>query len=588
MKATLFAVLGIACLTGCSSRKAPQEFPALVEEFVYGSLALNPASATAAGYHQHNGVSLDSQLDDWSEAGVERQRRFFRDINVRLDRFDVAALSPEDLADHAVIKDQVALTLLELDVIQEWRHKPTFYVEMIGNALFNPFVLEYAPKPDRYRAIMARLEKLPALVEQARKNLADSPEIWITVAREENEGNIGLIDGVLRDGAPADMRPRFDQAAASALAALRSFNEYLKNDLARRPADWRLGQEKYARKFRHALATDKPPAQLLAEAEADLKAVRKQMWDLALPLHHKLYPSHRDPVDLNLIVGETLAKIGERHSAPSTYFADARRDLAEAREFVAKKNLLALPPRDNLQVIETPEFMRGIYSVGGFNSAPALEPQLGAFYWLTPIPKNWPKERVESKLREYNFYGLKLLTIHEAMPGHYVQLEYANQVQPKSRRVLRSVFGNGPYVEGWAVYVTEDMLNEGYLDGSVELRLTFLKQQLRMIANTILDVRLQTMNMSDTEAMNLMTGQCFQEKEEAAGKLRRAKLSSTQLPTYYAGWRDWRRLRGHYQRQKGAAFRLAEFHERMLKPGALPAGALARLTMGSPLPASGL
>jgi uncharacterized protein (DUF885 family) len=573
------------CLAGCSTQKAPGEFPALAGEFVYGSLALAPASATAAGYHQHDGVALDEQLDDWSETGVERQRRFYRDINVRLDRFDAARLSPEDQADHAVMKDQVALALLELDTIQEWRHKPTFYVELLGNALFNPFVLEYAPKPARYRAIVARLEKLPAFIEQAKKNLADSPEIWTIVAREENEGNIGLIDGPLRDGAPADLRLRYDQAAMLAIPALRVFNDYLKNDLAKRPADWRLGPERYARKFRHALGTDKPPADLLGEAEADLKAVRKQMWDLALPLHHKLYPAHKDPVDLNLIVGETLAKIGERHSTPDRYFADARRDLEEAREFVKKKNLLTLPPRDNLQVIETPVFMRGIYSVGGFNSAPALEPQLGAFYWLTPIPKDWPKARIESKLREYNFHGLKLLTIHEAMPGHYVQLEYGNDIQPKSRRLLRSVFGNGPYIEGWAVYVTETMLDEGYLDGSVELRLIFLKQQLRMIANTILDIRLQTMNMSDWEALDLMLKQCFQEKEEAEGKLRRAKLSSTQLPTYYAGWRDWRRLRAEYQQRKGAAFRLAEFHERMLKAGALPLNVLARLITGRPLTA---
>jgi uncharacterized protein (DUF885 family) len=577
MKQSLLAVMGIVCLAGCSTQKAPGEFPALAGEFVYGSLALAPASATAAGYHRHDGVALDEQLDDWSEAGVERQRRFYRDINVRLDRFDAARLSPEDQADHAVMKDQVALASLELDTIQEWRHKPAFYVELLGNALFSPFVLEYAPNPARYRAIIARLEKLPAFLEQARKNLADSPEIWTAVAREENEGNIGLIDGPLRAGAPADLRLRYDQAAMLAIPALRAFNEYLKNDLAKRPADWRLGPDKYARKFRHALGTDKRPADLLGEAEVDLKAVRKQMWDLALPLHHKFYPAHKDPVDLNLIVGETLARIGERHSTPAQYFADARRDLEEAREFVKKKNLLTLPPRDNLQVIETPVFMRGIYSVGGFNSAPALEPQLGAFYWLTPISKDWPKERIESKLREYNFHGLKLLTIHEAMPGHYVQLEYGNDLQPLSRRLLRSVFGNGPYVEGWAVYVTETMLDEGYLDGSVELRLIFLKQQLRMIANTILDIRLQTMNMSDREALELMLKQCFQEKEEAEGKLRRAKLSSTQLPTYYAGWRDWRRLRAQYQQQKGAAFRLAEFHERMLKAGALPVNVLARL-----------
>ena len=189
--------------------------------------------------------------------------------------------------------------------------------------------------------------------------------------------------------------------------------------------------------------------------------------------------------------------------------ADAKRDLQEARNFVRDKNLLKLPARDNLQVIETPAFMRGIYAVGGFNSAPALEPQLGAFYWLTPIPKDWPRERVESKLREYNFYKLKLLTIHEAMPGHYVQMEYANDVQPRSRRLLRSVFGNGPYIEGWGQYATQIMLDEGLLDNAPELRLTFQKEELRVLANAIIDIRLQTNRMTDQQALDLMMGQTF-------------------------------------------------------------------------------
>jgi uncharacterized protein (DUF885 family) len=288
-------------------------------------------------------------------------------------------------------------------------------------------------------------------------------------------------------------------------------------------------------------------------------------------------------VDVNLIVGETLARIAEKHSTPDTYFADARRDLQEVRDFVRAKNLLPLPPRDNLQVIETPEFMRGIYAVGGFVAAPALEPQLGAFYWLTPIPKTWPPARIQSKLREYNFYSLKVLTIHEAMPGHYVQFEYANQMQPLGRRVLRALFSNTPYVEGWAVYATEMMLDEGYLDNGPEMRLTFLKHQLRVLTNAIMDVRMQTLGMTDQEAMDLMVKQGFQENEEATAKLQRAKLSSCQLPTYYVGWRDWHRVRDQYAKAKGTAFQLAEFHRQALLSGAMPLPSLARLLTGKAL-----
>lgn len=166
------------------------------------------------------------------------------------------------------------------------------------------------------------------------------------------------------------------------------------------------------------------------------------------------------------------------------------------------------------------------------------------------------------------------------MPGHYVQLEYANGVQPLARRVLRSVFGNGPYVEGWAVYATEMMLDEGYLDNSPALRLTFLKQQLRVAANAILDVRMQTMNMSDQEAMKLMTEDTFQEKEEAAAKLQRAKLSSAQLPTYYLGYREWVKVRDAWRRRKGANYRLYEFNDLALKEGAVPMRTLAKLLEG--------
>ena len=237
-----------------------------------------------------------------------------------------------------------------------------------------------------------------------------------------------------------------------------------------------------------------------------------------------------------------------------------------------EKNLLTLPPRSNLQVIETPVFMRGIYAVGGFNPAPALEPQLGAFYWITPIPKDWPAARVDSKLREYNFYKLKLLTIHEAVPGHYVQLEYANDVQPQYRRLLRAVYGNGPYVEGWAQYATQIMLDNGFLDNSPELRLTFEKEELRVLANAILDVRLHTMGMTDQEALDLMQKRTFQEAEEATAKLQRAKLSSCQLPTYFVGWRGWNRIRDERRGMK-----LPEFNDRALKQGAVPLTALGGL-----------
>jgi uncharacterized protein (DUF885 family) len=313
------------------------------------------------------------------------------------------------------------------------------------------------------------------------------------------------------------------------------------------------------------------------------------MLEISLPLHAKWYGSHGGHDDLhgaereNQVITETLDHIAQDHSTVAGYFDDAKKDLDEARAFAASKNLLTLPKGSNLQVIPTPEFERGIYAVGGFNPAPTLEPQLGAFFWLTPIPATWSKERAESKLREYNAYNLRLLVLHEAMPGHYVQGEFANEVQPKTRRVLRALFGNGAYVEGWAQYITQVMLDEGFLDNSPELRLTLLKQELRVDANAILDIRLQTNRMTDEQAMDLMEKSTFQEHEEAVAKLQRAKLSSTQLPTYFVGWRDWLRVRDLTKATKGGSFNLHDFHDAALKEGAVPLPVLARLLTGKGL-----
>jgi uncharacterized protein (DUF885 family) len=228
-------------------------------------------------------------------------------------------------------------------------------------------------------------------------------------------------------------------------------------------------------------------------------------------------------------------------------------------------------------VIETPVFMRGSYGVGGFNAAPPMEPQLGAFYWVTPIPKEWSKDRVESKLREYNDYGLRILTIHEAIPGHYVQSEYASMIMPVGRRMLRTVYGSGVYVEGWAVYATAEMIKAGYLDNSPELKLQNLKWELRAIANTILDIKYHTAGLSDKDAMDLMMTKTFQEQEEATAKVQRAKLSACQLPTYYTGYMEWKRLRERAQSSAGEAFQPAAFHEKALREGALPMKTLAPL-----------
>ena len=581
-RASVLAAAALLLLSSCRSAEEPAAIDGLVEDFVFSSLAMSPVAATGAGYHVHHGVRLDELLDDMSEQAMERQRRFYRALQTRLEAIDPAALTPQQQADYQILAGQIALALLELDTIQSYRHNPTVYVELLGTALFDCYSRGYAPLEERFGHIAARLEKAPALLAQAKTNLTDSPAIWAKVARDELKGVVRLVDTTLREAAPGSVSDDYSAAAEKALAALRDFDLFLKGKLPQQQDTWRLGAERYAQKFRYQLATGLTPEEVLAAAEKELERVRRQMYRIAVRLEggggNVSGEGGREAV-----IRRALERIAARHATPETYFDEARRDLEEATGFVRQHALVPLFGVENLKVIETPEFMRGIYSVGGFNPAPPLETELGAYYWLTPIPDDWPPERIESKLREYNFYGLKLLTIHEAMPGHYVQFQYADRVTPEPRRLLRAIWGNGPYIEGWAVYATEMMLDEGYLDYSDELRLTFLKQALRVLANVILDIRLHTKGMTDEEALSLMIRRTFQERQEAEAKLVRAKLSSCQLPTYFVGWQAWRKLRRRYEKEAGAGFSLAGFHRRALETGAVPLPELARLLLGRPL-----
>jgi uncharacterized protein (DUF885 family) len=327
------------------------------------------------------------------------------------------------------------------------------------------------------------------------------------------------------------------------------------------------------------------PEQVLRDAEAQMREVRAEMLRVALPLHQQLFPAHSDHSDLagpereNRVISEVLDRISQEHADRDRLIESVKSDVGDIQQFIRQKRIVALSDRSNLKIIPTPRFMRGVYSVAGFHAAPPLEPSAEAQFWVTPIEAGVPAAEAESRLREYNRWALQWLTIHEALPGHYIQFEHANNVQPPTRRVLRSLFGNGPYAEGWAEYIAQVMMDEGFAGNDPRFRLVMRKIRLRVISNAILDVRMHTLGMSDEQAMALMTRETFQTDAEARGKLRRVKLSSAQLPTYYVGLREWQRLRERYQQQMGARFSLQEFHDRVLDQGALPLPLLQRIVL---------
>jgi uncharacterized protein (DUF885 family) len=582
--------------TPSSNSAVGTKFAELSDQFMKESLALSPTNASAAGYHKHvdpktgKTIELDALLDDLSLTAIDKQRAFYAHWRERFRKeTPVSGLDIEDAADWQLIDDQIGLNLLEFDKIQNYRHNPTVVVELIGNAIFLPLTQGYASKEVRTGHVLSRMKALPGLLDKVKTYLSDCDPVWVKTAIEENDGNIDLVENMVKEEIPAGsaLKTQYDQVAPASIAALKDFSKWLQEDLGKRPSKrtWRLGKELYDQKFKLVMETDGTPEQLLADAESDLKSVRAEMLQLALPMHAQMYPNHADHSDVtgrdreNLIISEVLSKISDDHAQRDHLQQAVEADLENIKQFIRDKKIVSLSARENLKVIPTPPFMRGIYSVAGFHNAPPLEPQAEAEYWVTPIDPKTPDAKAESKLREYNNYTLKWLTIHEALPGHYIQFEHLNSIQPERRRLLRSLFANGAYVEGWAEYIAQVMMDEGFLNNDPRFRLVMRKIRLRLLSNTILDIRMQTMEMTDEQALDLMTRDAFQTQAEADGKLLRAKLSSTQLPTYYVGLREWLKVRKAYQDKAGSGFDMLKFHDLVLDQGPLPVPVIGKIVM---------
>lgn len=576
--------------------KGSEKFALLAETFMKDSLAMSPAAASQAGYHKHKDartgkvIELDALLDDLSEKGIAEQRSFCRNWREKFHTdTPVASLNSEDAADWHLIDDEISLRLLEYDKIQQYKHNPSVGVELIGNALFQPLTEDYAPLETRLAHILGRVGQIPRFLADQKSTISDTNSIYLSTAKEENEGNIELIQQTIAAQIPAGsaLKAEYDRVAPPALAALKDYSRWLMEVQAKCPDtySWRLGKPLYDQKFKLVMEVDITPEQLLSDAEHDLKTVRAEMLKVALPLYRQMFPGEGEHAELdahaqeNLIISKVLQKISDQHPDRKDLQKAIEADIDGIKQFIREKKIVALSSRDNLRVVATPMFERGVLSVAAFHSAPPLNPKAEAQYWVTPIESTVPDDQAESKLREYNNFTLKWLTIHEALPGHYIQAEHLNNLHPEWRRLLRALYGNGAYIEGWAEYIAQVMMDEGFMSNDPRFRMIMRKIRLRVLSNAILDIKMHTMNMSDADAMKFMTEEAFQTKAEAEGKLRRAKLSSTQLPTYYVGIREWFAFRERYQKAAGDKFNLMEFHDRALDEGPLPVPLVEKLMM---------
>ncbi len=565
MKAVLMLGLAALCVGVTSCRDGRDEdarFVALANRCLDSWRALDPEWATGLGDHR-----FDTQLTDRSLAGVERRAAFARACLDSLGALDETKLRADNRIDRRILMNNLESAVYAVETLREHVWNPLFYGP--GGALYALVARDFAPLPARLRALKARLEALPAVTAAARANLAHPPRIHVETAILQNDGLIGLVRNELEpflEQAPA-LRDELAPARAAAIAELEAHGRWLRDELLpRADGDFRLGAERFGRKLAYALESDLTPAQILESAKRDLDATQREMIDLARTLHAGQFPDSARggaPADRELVRAVLDSLAGERPSN-ETIVARAEADLAACAAFVREHELMTVPD-EPIRVIVMPEYQRGV-AVAYCDASGPLEERQQTFYSISPTPSEWTPGQAESFYREYNDHMLQILTIHEAMPGHYLQGMHANRFRAPT--LTRAIFANGPFVEGWATYAEQLMTGAGY--GGPAVRMQQLKMRLRMIINVMLDQGIHLYGMSEQQAMDLMMNEGFQEEGEAAGKWRRACLTATQLSTYYVGNLELNRLRNDYATRHGGLHfgQTRVFHDRLLSFGA--------------------
>jgi uncharacterized protein (DUF885 family) len=542
---------------------ADATFNALASEFLEGFLTREPVQATNLGDHR-----FDAHWPDPSAEGDARARAFLLSIRTRLTTVPSAALSDQNQVDARILLDQIGGLLFDLDELKDHEENPLYYTGVIGDGLDPLLTRTFAPLQERMFHLVGRLAGIPAIVAVAKARLRNPPRIHTETAINQAKGLVDLCEHGLAESIAAlgpDMRPQLQASAAEAASSLRDFQTFLEKDLlSRSTGSFRKGPERFAKILRFAVEDDVDGDALVADARTEMEHTFTEMVETARELWpsvgHGPVPPSRTPVEQRALVRRVLAHLGDDATDPKTIVADATKLLGDATRFVQEHDLVGVPA-EPCRVIEMPEYKRGI-SIAYCDSTGPLEKTQDTVYAIAPAPSTWPAKRVASFYREYNKSMLVDLTVHEAMPGHYLQAMHANGFHS----AVRTVFQDGAFVEGWAVYGEWLMARHGF--GGPRTRMQRLKMLLRACANTLLDHGIHAGQMDEKEALSLMTEQAFQEEAEAVGKWTRARISSGQLSTYFYGYREFRRLRE--AAEKSPDFRERAYHDRLLAFGAPP------------------
>ncbi|QNA84628.1 DUF885 domain-containing protein [Sphingomonas sp. So64.6b] len=575
--------LAAAPVAAAPQTAAERAFAALSNRYVQGIALFSPVYGTPLGDHR-----FDDRIGDVSAAARARRVTHDNALLAELGRVDRAKLSRESQVDAALLDNALRYDLWDLQVLKSWQWDAQIYNDIAGTALYGLAARDFAPWPQRLKSATARMEAMPAFYAQARAQLipARVPEIYATTVAKQNNGVVDIAENMLAPHAGelnAADRKRFDAALVTLKAAVAEHQKWLDTVLVpQAKGDFRLGAALYDQKMKYALVSTLTRQEIKARATKAATDTRTEMYALARQVltgkpGAPALPDQPSAEQQQVAIEAALARSYAQRPARDGVMDKARATLVQATDFVRAKGLVTMPDSP-VKIITMPKFQQGV-AVAYCDSPGALEQQLDTFYAISPIPDDWTDAQATSFLSEYNDYMIQELSIHEAMPGHYLQIAHAN----RNKSVLRAVLSSGPFVEGWAVYAEGMMADANYMDGDPLFKLTVLKMRLRSITNSLLDIGIQTEGMTRDQAMTLMTKGAFQQEREAAGKWTRASLGSTQLLSYFTGYSEHMAMREEAKQRLGAKFDLKTYNDAVLAHGSPPARFVRQLMFDLPI-----
>ena len=601
MRHSLLALSLLAVLAGCQPSTGPatqatpaesaraaqgeadQAFAALAERALATWFEQSPISATRTGEHRH-----DHRIDDLGAEGRKRAVDANRALLAELDAIDASRLSRENQVDALLLRNRLEANIWNVETLQSWAWDPLLYNGLAGGAIYNLMAREFAPLPQRLASATARMEALPTLFAQMRENLdpARVPKVHAETVSRQNRGLLALVEQFITphaDSLDGEARTRLDAAVAGLRAAVEEHQAWIDGTLVPNAAgDFRIGAELFDQKLRYSLNASLSREEIRQRAEAEIGRVREEMYSIAQNVLKDrdgapALPPAPDDAQQQAAIEAALELAYAERPARDEVFDFARQTLDVATAFTREHDLVTVPDAP-VRIIEMPEFQRGV-AVAYCDSPGPLDQGLETYYAISPIPDDWSDAQATSFLREYNDRMIHLLSIHEGVPGHY--LEGAHSVGHPS--TLRAVLRSGPFAEGWAVYTEEVMAQAGYLDHDPLFRLVQLKFYLRSVANAILDIGVHVDGWEREQAMELMVRTTFQQESEAAGKWIRAQVSSAQLPTYFVGAQEHFDMRRAVEEKRGDAFDLKAYHDEVLSKGAPPVRFVRQLILDEPI-----